>query len=46
MWKIQIKEQKMDGYLQDNDYIYFMSSLKNKGIMNVECDQDGSNYSI
>jgi len=35
MWKAETKEESQVKYLKDNDYIYFVSSVKNKGTMSV-----------
>lgn len=42
MWKAQAKSQSHVKYLQDNDYIYFVSSIKNKGAMTVTCNEDSN----
>lgn len=42
MWLTDKKEPNSSLYLQDNDYIYFVSSFKNKGTMVIE---EGNNTS-
>lgn len=46
MWKACLKEEIIHPYLQDNDYIYFASSFKNKGIMTVSESNDIKTYKI
>lgn len=40
MWRAHKKESISTTYLQDNDYIYFVSSFKNKGTMVVQPKED------
>jgi hypothetical protein len=46
MWRACLKPETSNPYLQDNDYIYFASSFKSKGIMTVEESEDHKTYTI
>jgi hypothetical protein len=35
MWHVDVKESGKHSFLCDNDYVYFISSKKDKGLMNI-----------
>jgi hypothetical protein len=46
MWQISAKQANRHPYLQDNDYIYFASSFKEKGTMTVEEHRDSKVHHV
>lgn len=46
MWRAQKKQSKRTLFLNDNDYVYFVSSLKNKGTMLVSPTDQGKSYRL